>query len=122
MKNSFQKVSLSVLAWALPVIAFAQSESLGILGALGTLQRIINSIIPVVITFGLLFFLYGVVTYILDPKDVGKARDIMLYGIIGLFVMVSVWGLVNLLSDTFLSGSTRAAPTTMPFVPVPPGR
>lgn len=25
----------------------------------------------------------------------------MIYGIIGLFVMVSVWGLVNLLSNTF---------------------
>ncbi len=30
-----------------------------------------------------------------------EARNIMIWGIIALFVMVSVWGLVNVLDDTF---------------------
>ena len=115
MKNNFYKVSAFLLTGALPVVAFAQTS--GVIGAIGNFQRILNAIIPVIITFGLLFFLFGVVQYILKPDDVAAARNIMLYGIIGLFVMVSVWGLVNLLADTFVSGgatSPRALPTVTP--------
>ena len=39
----------------------------------------------------------------------------MIYGIIALFVMVSVWGLVNVLSGTF--GFTKTEAPTLPGLP-----
>ena len=46
-----------------------------------------------------------------EDKETGK--QIMIWGIIALFVMVSVWGLVNVLSNTTGIGGA-AAPTTIP--------
>ena len=40
----------------------------------------------------------------------------MAYGILAIFIMVSVWGLVNLLSGTIDLGS-NGAPTDLPRVP-----
>lgn len=56
------------------------------------------------IGLAVVFFLVGVVKFMVSAGDETKrkeGRTMMIYGIIGLFVMVSVWGLVNLLSNTF---------------------
>jgi len=55
-----------------------------------------------------------VVQYITAGGDEEKrkaGRNTMLYGIIGLFVMVAVWGLVNVLISTF------GLDTAVPVVP-----
>lgn len=65
---------------------------------------VINMIIPILFGIALLFFLWGVVKYIKnggEPKAREEARNFMIFGIIGLFVMVSVWGLVRVLVNTF---------------------
>lgn len=59
-------------------------------------------------------FLYGVQKYILagaDETKLKEGRDMMIYGIIGIFVMVSVWGLVKLVTDTFFEGEIPTAPS-----------
>jgi multisubunit Na+/H+ antiporter MnhB subunit len=74
---------------------------------LGTIQRILNIIIPLLITFAVAVFIYGVITYVMG-KDDGtkeKGRNMMISGIIGLFVIVAMWGLVDVLSNTFLNGN-----------------
>lgn len=64
---------------------------------------IIEPIIPLLIGLGVMVFIYGVLVLMFseggEKKEEGK--QYMLWGIIGIFVMVSVWGLVNILSDTF---------------------
>ena len=68
---------------------------------------IINSILKPFVTliFGLSFaaFLWGMYKYISSANEGGKeeARNTIVYGLIGLFVMVSVWGLVRILTGTF---------------------
>jgi len=60
-----------------------------------------------VIAIAVIIFLWGVVSYITAGADEEKratARSLMIYGIIGLFVMVSVWGLVAVLGRTFNVG------------------
>jgi len=76
--------------------------------------RIIEYVIPLLIAVAVVIFLYGVVKYITagaSEESRKEARSVMLYGIIGLFVMVAVWGLVNILMGTFDLN------TTMPTVP-----
>jgi len=49
-------------------------------------------------------FVWGVVQFVLNSDEEvkkEKGRQFMLWGIIALTVMISVWGLVAILGDTF---------------------
>ena len=48
-----------------------------------------------------------------------EGRNIMIWGIIALFVIVSVWGLVQVLNNTFLGGSRGDTSVDIPIVDVP---
>ena len=64
-------------------------------------------LIPLLIALGLLVFLWGMAKFILHAEDEGKreeGRQLMMWGVIGLFVMVSFWGLTKILIGTFFSG------------------
>jgi len=104
-----------------PALVFAQgiTEANGLVSKVKTL---IDQLIPLVIGLALLVFLWGVLQYALSKEDGGKeaAKGYMLWGLIALFVMVSVWGLVNVISDTILGDNidkTVETPT-IPRVPV----
>lgn len=61
-------------------------------------------IVPLMFALAIVFFIYGVIGYIKNADNEAertKGRDFMIWGIIALFVMVSVWGIVNLLRNTF---------------------
>jgi hypothetical protein len=64
--------------------------------------------VPLIFALALATFVWGVVKYVIAAKDSNEreeGRMFMIYGIIALFVMVSVWGLVSVLSNTFQIGS-----------------
>ena len=65
---------------------------------------ILNPLIKLLFALALAFFFYGVLEFIMnldkdEAKTVGKTH--MLWGIIGMTIMFSVWGLMNLVLDTF---------------------
>lgn len=75
-------------------------------------------IATIIIAIGLITFLWGVVQYITAGADEEKrvaARNMMLYGIIALFVMVAVWGLVYFVGS--LVGITPGGGVDLPGVP-----
>ena len=85
----------------LPALALAQTDVQGILL---TVQDILNIIIPIIMTLALLYFFWGLANYILGVGDEEKrkaGREMMIYGIIALFVMAAVWGLVRVVGTTF---------------------
>lgn len=102
----------------LPMIALAQGFS-NIESAFQTVIRLLNSyVIPLIIGIAVIYFLIGIVKYISNQGDETarkEARNMMIYGIIGIFVMVSVWGLVNVLGQTL--GLDNSIPTDLPQVP-----
>lgn len=64
---------------------------------------IINPLIIFVFVLALVLFLYGVLKYLLNPdnEEVRKtSRSHMLWGIIGMVIMVSVFGIMNLILNT----------------------
>jgi hypothetical protein len=72
-------------------------------------HQILNSIIPALIALGVLFFVWGVVSYMIgaDEEQKKKGKDKIIYGIIGLAVIAGMWGLVNIIVTTFgLEGQT----------------
>lgn len=65
---------------------------------------LVKSIIPFLITIATVSFIWGIIQYFLNPDNEEKrkkGKDYLLWGLIGLFVMVSVWGLVGVFSNTF---------------------
>lgn len=66
------------------------------------IKDILNPVVLLLISLAIVFFLWGVFKFIKEEgnkKEEGK--EFMFWGIVGIFVMVSVWGLVNILSNTF---------------------
>lgn len=98
MKKNLLKIG-TLAAVAVPGIASAQSIG-GILSLLAQASDLINRLIPFVIALTVLIFLWGIFKFVIAGGD-GEARKeaqgYIIWGIVALFVMVSVWGLVNIL-------------------------
>jgi hypothetical protein len=76
-------------------------------GVVSCFSGLINLVIPVIIGLAVLLFIMGLIKYITaggNEDQVTEARSYIIFGIIALFVMVSVWGLVGILTNTFFSG------------------
>lgn len=94
--------ALSVLL--LPLLTYAQTVGT----ILEKISDILNITIPVLMILATLVFLWGIITYITASGDEEKlkgARMYIIWGLIGLFVMVAVWGLVQVLLNTFGVGT-----------------
>ena len=105
---------------ATPLVAEAQQTSTTLFDLLGFVNAIINQAIPVVVSLAFLFFVWGLAKFILlsgDEKRHEEGRNIMIWGIIALFVLVSVWGIVNLVGN--LTGIPQANAPTLPRLPTP---
>jgi FtsH-binding integral membrane protein len=79
-------------------------------GAIGCAIGLLTPVVALLIGFALVVFLYGLLQYVSkgdNAEERTKARDFIIFGIIGLFVMISVWGLVGILLNTF-SGSSSS--------------
>lgn len=62
------------------------------------------SVIPLIFTLAIAFFIWGVVQYVINDQEEAKrtkGKQFMLWGIIALAVMVSIWGLVRIFTNTF---------------------
>lgn len=107
-KNNMKKALAYLLPLAVfvPFVASAQSATVG--SIMTTISGILNFIIPMLITFAIITFIYGVISYVIAKDDAAKekGRNTMIYSIIGLFSIVAVWGLVQVLVNTFLGGNT----------------
>ena len=71
-----------------------------------------TTIIPLLFSLAVLIYIWGIIQYVIAEDDEGKrkkAKDTIVYGIIGLFVMISIWGLVRILGNTF--GVQNTIPT-----------
>lgn len=67
-------------------------------------------VIPLIFTFAFLFFLWNVLRFLRSSadKDKQEAKERMWWGIIALFIMLSVWGIIAILSGTL--GITPSVP------------
>jgi hypothetical protein len=92
--------SLFVLA---PGIAAAAYEASSLDEIIDSFNDIVNQAIPVLITFAVLYIIFAVVRYIIAGDDEKKkeGKNMVLWGIGGLFIILSIWGLVNILTNTF---------------------
>lgn len=106
----------TALLFALPFVAFAQALQ-PVKNLVAAVGGILNMLIPVLIAAAIVVFFWGLVTYIRHPEGGehgGGGRPIMIAGLVSLFVMVSVWGIVNLAQNAL--GIQGNAPVVVPQV------
>ena len=108
MKKIISVVSL----YAFPMLALA-AEVTNFDSLFNKLESILDRVLPFIMAIAVIYFVYNALMYMIaaDEEKKGEAKSKMIYGIIGLFVMVSVWGLVNIIGGTFsLNKSTPGLP------------
>lgn len=64
---------------------------------------IISALLPLIFTLAFVTFIWGVFRFMYseDKNKKQEAKNFILWGIIGLFVMVSLWGIIAILGQTF---------------------
>ncbi|MBI2122353.1 MAG: hypothetical protein HYT98_04495 [Candidatus Sungbacteria bacterium] len=66
---------------------------------------IVNPAINFLLAAASVVFLYGIIQYVIgsqgDQTKLNKGKQIMFWGIIGMFIMVSAWGIVKILCNFF---------------------
>ena len=88
----------------MPLWAFAQSEPKNLQDLIGRFTQILSALIPLLFGLALIGFLWGVAMTILQADNEEKRKEgkqIMIWGIIGLFVMTAIWGIVLAVGGTF---------------------
>lgn len=111
-----KKIIYTALSLA-PVAAFAQ-QTQPLTNIVNFISATVAALIPIMVGLALVFFFWGLIKYIRsagDPKAAAEGKSIMIYGIIAIAVMLSVYGLVFWLQNVL--GVTSNAPIAPPVVP-----
>ncbi len=104
-------------ALALPALAFAQTrpDFTYLESTFNAGKGVLSGAINVIMILAFVYFLWTVIQFI--RAEAGKkadARTNMIYAIIGLFVMTSVWGIVGILRQTTQAGQGGQGTITCP--------
>ncbi|MDO8593345.1 MAG: hypothetical protein Q7R59_00355 [bacterium] len=109
MKKILVLTSGVLAAFAVPLVSLAAVNNLSDAGSF-IINTINNVLVPVLFAIAFIVFLWGAFyTFILGASSEEvkeKGKNLMLWGLIGFFVMVSIWGLVNILTGTVSFGNT----------------
>lgn len=99
MNKTLRYLTSSVVALS-PMIAFAQQKDLNYLIGLVTLY--LDRILLLLMGLAVVMFVYYIIKYFLRPTEERKeGAKYLMWSIIGFFVILSFWGIVNILRNTF---------------------
>ena len=103
-----------------PLLTFAQGavNSTNASDIITKISNLLGAVLPVLVALGVIYFVWGVVQYFIRDSEEAKekGKDRIIYGIIGLVVIVGMWGLVRIVTNTFgLNNTTNINYPTVPF-------
>lgn len=78
------------------------------------IQQLLNTIVPILILLGVVYFVWGVVKFMIADSEEAKTKgkDQIIYGLIGFTVIIGLWGLVNIVVNSLGFGAGQLnAPT-----------
>jgi len=108
--------------WALPFMAFAATfQPEYITSMIDGAKKIMNNLVVALVALAVVWFIWNVIRYTMSSDDDKKkaAKDQMIYGIVAILVIVSIWGIVGILQGIFglTSGTTASGGNTGGLVP-----
>ncbi|HEY4501970.1 MAG TPA: hypothetical protein VJJ20_02790 [Candidatus Paceibacterota bacterium] len=96
-----------------PLVAMAQRLQ-PLADLVSSISSLVGALVPILITMALVVFFWGLIRYLWPSggkSNVAGAKTLMIWGIITLFVMVSIWGIVRL-AQSALGVDPNATPTS----------
>ena len=115
MKKVIAITSGVLTAFAVPLVSLAAVTNIEGAGRV-VINTINNVLVPVLFAVAFIVFLWGAFdTFIVGANNdevKEKGKNLMLWGLIGFFVMVSIWGLVNILTGTVIFGNATGPSAT----------
>ena len=107
-----KKTVLTTVAFlGLPLIVAAQGNLSNIQQLIVSIGNIIGLLIPITIGLAMLAFFFGLSQYIRSSGEGHKeGKHIMLAGIISLFIMVSIWGIVRFAQSSLGISNEQSIP------------
>ena len=114
-----KKFALTAAAYFLPLAAFAADGGAGenLADFFNQVNAIINLIIPFLVGIAVFIIIWGVFNYIAGAGDEEKraqAKSFIVWGVVGVFIMLSIWGLVSILVNSFSFRRTPLDEETLP--------
>lgn len=97
------------LAGALPLLAFAQNATY-LSNIIASAKNLLDQLVVFLIALAVVWFIWNVIRYTMSSDEDKKlaAKSQMIWGIIAIAVIVSVWGLVGILQNIFGVNTTGA--------------
>lgn len=122
MKNNNNiYISVIVISSLLSSTAYgAVDRTKGVGKLFDTLGDLANMSIGILVTLALATFFWGLVKYVFKlggSKTPDNGRSLMIYGIVALFVMVSIWGITSFIGDFLGIKDNAAAPIPSTLLP-----
>lgn len=100
MNTKFKIGLLSTMFAGLPFLAFAANVKLS--DIIDLIIYYLNIVLVLFMGVAVVIFVYYVIKYFILPNENrAEAGSYVLYSVIGFFVILSFWGIVNVLQNTF---------------------
>ncbi len=109
-------IALALLLSPLSTFAQVTGQITTVDGIFDKFTSLGNSFVTILISLAVIWIIFNVVRYLIagSEDDRKKGGMSILYGVIALFVILSVWGLVYILKRTFGTGENKVNPTDLP--------
>lgn len=103
-----------LIAVLIPQVSFAAFDK--IKGLLRDFKSILDLVIPIVFALAIIFFFWGLAQFIrsVSDKTIAEGKNKMIWGIIALFVMVSITGIIKYIGDSVGIDTGIKSSTTSP--------
>ncbi|MES2216030.1 MAG: pilin [Patescibacteria group bacterium] len=80
-----------------------------------------NTFLQVLIAFAIIWIVFNIVRYMIVGADSDEkratARQAIIWGVIGLAIILSIWGIVNVVIKTFVFDNNTAPTGQFPCIP-----
>ncbi len=101
MKNKILKYISLITTVLTPAFAYAAPLD-GLKGLLITFGGFINILIRIIFGLAMIYFFWGLSQFILhsgDPKKLAEGRSKMVWGIVAIFVFLSIYGIIYFIGN-----------------------
>lgn len=88
-----------------PVMAFALTTPKNLTEFVNNFIAMLNPVILFVVSFAFFVFITGLLKYVGaggDEERLGKAKQLIIYGLLGMLIIFSFWGLASIIAKTYL--------------------